>query len=74
MDGCQGQYAKRNKSDRERQCHMISFICGILKKKAKKIPRAHRYREQIGCCQRQGVGKGAKPVKRVKRNKLPVIK
>ena len=42
--------------------HMISIVCGIITNKK----QAHRYQEQIGGCQRQGVGGLAKLVKKVK--------
>ena len=33
--------------------HMISLICGIQNKEQNKTEKqAHRYREQIGCCQK----------------------
>ena len=35
---------------------MISHICGIFKTRKNKNPEAHRYKEQIGGCQRQGKG------------------
>lgn len=51
MDGPRGHYAKWNKSVRERQSRIISLICGIQKKN-----QAHKYKEQIGGCQRWWVG------------------
>ena len=51
---------------------MISLICGILKNNDKN--QTHRYREQIGGCQRWGTGEWAKWVKEVTKRKLPVIK
>ena len=35
MDRLPGHYAKWNKSDRERQYHIISLMCGVLKTKTK---------------------------------------
>ena len=51
--------------------HMISLICGILKKK-KKAPGC-RYKDHIGGYHRQG-WKVGKMGKRSQRYKLPVIK
>ena len=54
-------------SQTEKDKHnMISFICGIQKKKEKKS-QVQIYRKQIGGCQRQGVGvdESAKCVKMI---------
>ena len=50
IDGPQGHYARWNKSEKDKY-YITSLIWGILKK----IIKAHRYREQIGSYQRQGV-------------------
>ena len=48
MDEPWGHYAKWNKSDRERQIFHLYVEC-------KTKSQTHRYREQIGGCQRWGV-------------------
>ena len=53
MDGTGGNYAKWNKSEKDKY-HMISLTSGIFKK----WKWTHRYKEQFGGCQRQGVGGG----------------
>ena len=50
-------------SDKDKYC-MISLTCGILNKTKQK--QIHRYREQIGGCQRWGEWGWAKWVKVVK--------
>ena len=35
MNGARGYYAKWNKSDKERKCHMISLTCGLEETKWK---------------------------------------
>ena len=57
-------------SGRERQIHMISLICV-----SKKIPQTinknhvHRYREQIGGCQKLGVGEMGEGGQKVRKKK-----
>ena len=53
MDGLWGNYAMSNKSDRERQ-----ILCDLIYMWDLKRIGTHRYREQIGGCQRQAVGNG----------------
>lgn len=56
MSGSRGHYAKGNKSDKERQIpYDFSYMWNLMTNKQTK-PQAHRYRKQIGGCQRQGVG------------------
>ena len=64
IDGPQGHYAKWNKSDRERQT-LYYLICIEIKKKLTET-------EQVGGCQRQGVGKWVQGG--IKRYKLLVIR
>ena len=64
IDGHQGYYARWNKSDRERQT-LYYLICIEIKKKLIET-------EQIGGCQKQGVGKWVK--EGVKRYKFLVIR
>ena len=52
--------------------YMISLKCGIENKTKKE--QAHRYREQIGGCERWKVGRWAKLVKDVKMYKPPGMK
>ena len=53
MDGLWGNYSMSNKSDRERQ-----ILCDLIYMWDLKRIGTHRYREQIGGCQRQAVGNG----------------
>ena len=59
VDELWGHHAKGNKSDKDKYC-MISFICGIKKKKKPS------YRVQICVYQKQRAGEGRKVVKRYK--------
>ena len=68
MDGTCRHHAKGNKSDRERQIPYDFTYIGNLKKKkkpkeqthTKRQKQTHRYREQMGDCQREGKGGWAK--------------
>ena len=53
---------------------VLFHLYADLKKKDKTNKKACRYREEIGGCQRWGVGGRQKWMKGVKRYKLPVVK
>ena len=76
MDGPCGHYATWSKSDRERQIlYDLTHIWNVKTNKQTQTnkKRAHRYREQIGACQRWGVGRMGEGDQKVPK-KLPVIK
>ena len=54
----------------------MSLICGILKISKQKQKQAHKYREQLGGCQRWGGGwkKWVKGVKGYKEKKIMYFK
>ena len=57
MNGSTGYYAKMKCYTGKDKYHLISFICGVLKNKGtskSKQRQMHRYREQMGSCQRGG--------------------